>query len=42
MRQDKDRGVKILDSKDYIEKCQNILDIKTVIDRASAGKTSKI
>ena len=42
MRQDKYRGVTILDSKDYIEKCQDILDIKTVIDRASAGKTSKI
>ena len=42
MRQDKYREVTILDSKDYIEKCQDILDIKTVIDRASAGKTSKI
>ena len=28
MRQDKDRGVTILDHKDYIEKCLNILDTK--------------
>ena len=42
MRQDKDHGVTILGSKDYIAKCQNILDIKTVVNRASAGKTSKI
>ena len=28
MRQDKGRGVTILDRKDYIEKCLNILDTK--------------
>ena len=28
MRQDKGRGVTILDRKDYIEKCLNMLDMK--------------
>ena len=42
MRQEKGCGVTILSRKDYIEKCLNILNIKTVVDRASAGKTSKI
>ena len=42
MRQEKGRGVTILSHKDCIEKCLNILNIKTVVDRASAGKTNKI
>ena len=42
MIQDKDHEVTILDRKEYIEKCLNIWNIKAVVDRASAGKTSKI